>query len=116
MSKYKITTTQLEAQLQVLRALHVDPLLSQRELSNQLGISLGKANYCVQALLLKGWVKTTNFRNSQNKIAYSYLLTPKGIDQKVKLTIAFLMKKQEEFEMLSHEIKQLTEESLENNQ
>ena len=105
------TTAQQEAHFKVLRAIHSNPLLSQRELSVQLGISLGKTNYCVQALLKQGWIKTRNFKNNRNKIAYSYLLTPKGIEQKLKLTVAFLKTKQEQFELLSQEIEQLRLES-----
>jgi len=112
--QHKLTTSQLEAQLKVLRALHVNPSLSQRELSKQLGISLGKANYCVQALLKKGWIKASNFKNNQRNIAHTYLLTPKGIEQKFKMTMIFLQKKQQEFELLSQEIDQLTKESSDN--
>ena len=84
--------------------------MSQRDLARQLGISLGKTNYCLQALLEKGWVKVRNFKNSKNKIAYSYLLTPKGVDQKAKLTVVFLKRKEAEFEALKYEIRQLSEE------
>ncbi|MDB4222414.1 MarR family EPS-associated transcriptional regulator [Granulosicoccus sp.] len=105
------TDTQKEAQLKVLRAIHDNPSLSQRELSKQLGISLGKANYCVQALLEQGWIKARNFKNCNNKIAYTYLLTPKGVEQKLALTFSFLSAKQREFEELSREIQQLSQEA-----
>ena len=79
-----------EAQFKVLRAIHDNLTLSQRELSRELGISLGKTNYYVQALFRLGWIKTRAFKNSKNKAAYTYLLTSKGIEQKWKLTVAFL--------------------------
>lgn len=104
------STTQEEAHLKVLRAIDAEPSISQRDLARQLGISLGKTNYCLQALLEKGWVKVRNFKNSKNKIAYSYLLTPKGVDQKAKLTVVFLKRKEAEFEALKYEIRQLSEE------
>lgn len=104
------STAQEEAHLKVLRAIDAEPSISQRDLARQLGISLGKTNYCLQALLEKGWVKVRNFKNSKNKIAYSYLLTPKGVDQKAKLTVVFLKRKEAEFEALKYEIRQLSEE------
>jgi len=103
-------TLKEEAHLKVLRTLDGNPSLSQRELARQLGISLGKTNYCLQALLEKGWIKAMNFKNNKNKIAYSYLLTPQGVDQKAKLTVAFLKRKEAEFEALKHEISRLREE------
>ena len=105
------STAQEEAHLKVLRAIDAEPSISQRDLARQLGISLGKTNYCLQALLEKGWVKVRNFKNSKNKIAYSYLLTPKGVDQKAKLTVVFLKRKEFEFEALKWEIEQLKDEA-----
>lgn len=104
------STTQEEAHFKVLRAINAEPSLSQRDLAKQLGISLGKTNYCLQALLEKGWIKAKNFKNNKNKIAYSYLLTPKGIDQKTKLTLRFLDRKRIEYEALKSEIEQLRKE------
>jgi EPS-associated MarR family transcriptional regulator len=72
-----------------------------------MGISLGKVNYCMQKLTAKGWVKLTNFSRSSNKLGYMYLLTPKGIEQKAKLTTLFLKTRLEEFEILKDEISQL---------
>lgn len=103
--------TQEEAHLKVLRAIEANPALSQRELAKELGISLGKTNYCVQALLEKGWIKARNFKNNKNKIAYSYLLTPKGIDQKATLMMSFLKRKESEFDALRREIERLTLET-----
>src|SRR3546814_11716761 len=73
-----------ESHLKVLRLLESDPGLSQRDLSQALGVSLGKTNYCIRALLDKGLIKMQNFRNSQNKLAYAYLLTPAGIAAKAR--------------------------------
>ena len=95
----------------VLKALEANPNLSQRELAKQLGISLGKTNYCLKALVDKGWVKAKNFKNSQNKLAYAYLLTPKGIDEKARLTLSFLERKRQEYEALKKEIEALAKEA-----
>lgn len=99
-----------EAHLKVMRLIEANPELSQRELAKDLGISLGKANYCLKALLEKGWIKARNFKNSKNKIAYSYLLTSSGIDQKAKLTLRFLERKRAEYELLKSEIDELCKE------
>jgi len=92
---------------QLLKSLEQDANLTQRQLSKELGISLGKVNYCLQSLIQKGFVKIDNFKNSKNKIQYSYLLTPKGIEEKTKLTIKFLKTKTEEYEMLKKEVEKL---------
>ena len=94
----------------VLKALEANPKLSQRELAKQLGISLGKTNYCLKALVDKGWIKARNFKNSQNKLAYAYILTPKGLEQKARLTLSFLQRKRQEYEALKREIEALTKE------
>lgn len=86
-----------ESHLQVLRLLESNPDLTQRELAHALGVSLGKTNYCVRALLDKGLLKMKNFRNSQNKLAYAYLLTPAGLAAKADLTKRFLHQKQAEY-------------------
>jgi EPS-associated MarR family transcriptional regulator len=99
-----------ESHLKVLRLLESDPSLSQRELSQALGVSLGKTNYCVRALLDKGLIKMQNFRNSDNKLAYAYLLTPAGIAAKADLTRRFLALKQREYETLRQEIERLQKE------
>ena len=104
------TETNAEAHLTVLRALHKNPTLSQRELASELGVSLGKTNYCLQALLASGWIKAKNFKNSKNKIAYRYLLTPQGIEQKTRLAAQFLARKRNEYEALRQEIEQLDRE------
>lgn len=99
-----------EQHLQILRLLQADPSLSQRELARALGISLGKTNYCVRALLDKGLLKVGNFRKSDNKLAYVYLLTPAGIVAKARLARGFLAAKQREYEALRREIDELKQE------
>lgn len=99
-----------ENHLKVLRQLEANPSISQRELAETLGISLGKANYCLKALIDKGWVKAQNFKNSRNKLGYVYLLTPSGIAQKAELTVHFLRRKVKEYEALEGEIAQLEKE------
>ena len=87
-----------------------NPEITQRELARELGLSLGKTNYCVRALVEKGWIKAANFKNSQNKLAYAYLLTPKGLDEKAKITARFLKRKRAEYESLREEIQNLQRE------
>lgn len=98
---------QEDTNFRVLRLLQDDPNMTQRELARALGISLGGLNYCLQALLDKGWVKIHNFQNSKRKLAYAYLLTPTGIAEKAALTGRFLMRKMREYEALKAEIESL---------
>lgn len=98
------------ASLVVLRLLDKNPKLSQRELSRALGLSLGKTHYVLHALLDKGLVKARNFRRSDNKCAYAYLLTPAGIREKLRLTRAFLERKEAEFELLERTIVEIRRE------
>jgi EPS-associated MarR family transcriptional regulator len=95
----------------VLRLLEANPQMSQRELAEVLGVSVGKANYCLKALLEKGLIKMQNFRNNQNKLSYAYLLTPEGISQKAGLTAQFLKRKIGEYESLRQEIELLQAEA-----
>jgi len=99
-----------EAHYRLLRLLDESPRLTQRELARELGVSLGKVNYCVNALIEKGWIKARNFRNSNNKLAYAYLLTPRGVEQKAAITVHFLRRKMAEYESLKKEIAQLRRE------
>ena len=99
-------TTQ-EIHLKVLRHLEGNPDVTQRELAEELGISLGKANYCIKALIERGLVKANNFKNSANKRAYLYILTPKGIETKARISVGFLQRKINEYEALKLEIEQL---------
>ncbi len=95
----------------MLRLLDESPSRSQREVAHELGMSLGKANYVLRALLAKGFVKVQNFRNSQNKRGYAYLLTPEGAAAKAELTRLFLARKIEEYDVLRLEIERLKAES-----
>jgi len=99
-----------EAHFRVLRLLAQQPDASQRQLAKALGISLGKTNYCIQALLQKGWLKANNFANNRHKGIYRYLLTPSGLEAKARLTARFLQRKLAEYEALEHEIAQLRAE------
>jgi EPS-associated MarR family transcriptional regulator len=101
-----------EYRYKILKRLEANPEISQRELAGDLGISLGRVNYCVQALIEKGLVKAKNFRNSKNKAGYAYLLTPKGIEEKARITVQFLKIKIAEHEALTNEIKGLREEAV----
>lgn len=100
-----------EVHLKLLKLLQVNPDMTQRELSRELGISLGKANYCLRALLDKGWIKVNNFRKNPKKLSYVYLLTPTGIEAKTALTSRFLKRKMQEYEILKQEIEELTREA-----
>ena len=97
--------------LDLLRKLELNPEYTQRELSREMGVSLGKINYCMKKLTEKGLVKLTNFSHNPNKLGYMYLLTPKGIEEKSKLTFSFLKRKIIEYEILKKEINELKLES-----
>ncbi len=99
-----------EIHLKLLRLLAANPQVSQRELAEHLGVSLGKANYCLRALVETGLVKARNFKNSANKRAYLYLLTPKGLRAKGQIGVRFLQRKIEENEALNAEIEELRQE------
>ena len=99
-----------EIHLKLLRHLEANPQVSQRELAEHLGVSLGKANYCLQALVEKGLVKARNYKNTANKRAYLYLLTPKGLREKAQIGVRFLQRKMEEHETLRVEIEELRNE------
>lgn len=99
-----------EYRYKVLKLLAENPHLSQRDIARELGISLGKVNYCIQALIERGMVKAGNFKNSQNKKAYAYLLTPKGIEDKARVATRFLHHKLTEYEALQAEIERLRQE------
>ena len=89
----------------VLRKIQKNPESTQRELAEELGFSLGKLNYCLKALQAKGLVKIRNFRKNPNKINYIYVLTPRGLVEKTKLTLNFMKRKMKEYEELKKEIK-----------
>ena len=94
-----------EDQFQILRRIQKKPQTSQRELAEELGFSLGKLNYCMNALVDKGLIKINNFKKNPNKINYFYVLTPKGISEKTKLTINFMKRKMKEYDELKSELK-----------
>jgi len=94
----------------ILKQIQDNPSITQRELSQKTGLSLGKTNYCLRALIDKGLVKSKNFKNSKNKTAYSYMLTPKGIEEKAKVTYRFLKQKLVEYDELQKEIEELRQE------
>lgn len=100
-----------EIRYKIFKELEVNPEISQRELAKVLGISLGKANFCIQALVEKGLIKAKNFRNSSNKKAYIYYLTPKGIEEKSTTTLLFLKNKLTEYQALKKEIESLQSEA-----
>jgi EPS-associated MarR family transcriptional regulator len=106
-SKAKI---QEEARFQILRLLHENPELTQRELGERVGVSLGAVNYCLKALIKRGLVKAGNFSRSSNKLRYAYVLTPSGIAEKTMLTRRFLKRKMNEYEALKNEIETLMNE------
>ncbi len=99
-----------EAQYKLLRLLEHNPHATQREIAGELGISLGKVNYCLQGLIEKGLIKASNFKNSRNKAAYFYLLTPKGVKAKARITASYLKHKLAEYEALQDEIATLQAE------
>jgi len=93
-----------EEELEILRQIEENPNLTQRQIADHLGLSLGKINYLIKALLEKGVVKVDNFKRSDNKLGYLYLLTPEGVVRKRKLTLLFIQRKSEEFDKLKAEL------------
>ncbi|MBK1621812.1 MarR family EPS-associated transcriptional regulator [Lamprobacter modestohalophilus] len=95
----------------VLRQLQANPKQTQLQLSQAIGISVGRTNYVVRALIERGLLKAEHFRNSKNKSAYAYLLTPEGIDTKARITARFIQRKRAEYDALRAELDQLTAEA-----
>jgi EPS-associated MarR family transcriptional regulator len=110
MSILEKTNLEKEEVLQVLREIKNDPEMTQRDLSVKLGISLGKVNFILKALIHRGLIKVDNFKKSNNKAAYLYYLTPKGAEEKARITYRFLRIKIKEYEDLEHEIRRLRQE------
>jgi len=108
-------TVNLESKevLKLLQEIKKTPEMTQRELSSRLEISLGKVNFLIRALIDKGFIKANNFKNAKNKYAYLYLLTPRGIEEKTKITYRFLKRNMREYEQLKEEIRQLKKEVIE---
>ena len=100
-----------EYRYKILKLLETNPEISQRGLAKELGISLGRANYCIQALIEKGLVKANNFRNSKDKKGYAYLLTRRGVEEKARITVQFLKSKIAEHDELKKEIRNLRQEA-----
>ena len=100
-----------DIRLDLLRKLESNPQFTQRELAKEMGVSLGKVNYCMKKLTEKGLIKLTNFTHNPNKMGYAYLLTPSGIEEKSRLTFSFLKRKIVEYEILKKEIDALKLES-----
>jgi len=100
-----------EMRYKLMRLLQANPQLSQRDAARELGISVGKVNYCVRALVRRGLIKAQRFKNSRNKAAYMYLLTSRGIEEKAGLTLRFLQKRMQEYELLRAEIEEIRRES-----
>src|SRR3569832_2315186 len=100
-----------EVRYRFLKYVAEHPSATQRELARELGVSLGKANYCLRALVEKGLIKVKNFRHSDKKSAYAYVLTAKGLEEKIDVTVNFLRRKIVEYDALSREIEQLTAEA-----
>ena len=99
-----------ETHYRLLKLLEANPEISQRELADAMGVSLGKINYCLRAVIERGWIKAKNFTKSQNKRAYAYYLTPKGVTEKAKVTVRFLKLKLDEYQDLTLQIEQLKQE------
>jgi EPS-associated MarR family transcriptional regulator len=100
-----------EYRYRILKLLESNPGASQRDIARELGVSLGRVNYCLQALVEKGLVKVNNFRHSERKRAYLYLLTPKGFQEKARVTVRFLKIKLYQYESLKHELAELQREA-----
>jgi len=98
------STKNNQDQLNVMRKIGENPNLNQRDLAEELGFSLGKLNYCLKELKIKGFIKMNNFKKSKNKMKYIYILTPGGIAEKTKLTVNFMKRKMQEYDELKREI------------
>lgn len=107
-----------EIRYRLLKILAEEPKLGQREMAKKMGISLGKVNFCVSELAAKGWIKITRLKSARKKIPYIYMLTPKGLEEKGKLTVRFLRRKLAEYEEIKKQILELhnevQQESLDN--
>ncbi|MDX8396325.1 MAG: MarR family EPS-associated transcriptional regulator [Mariprofundaceae bacterium] len=99
--------TDVAANYHLLKLIESRPEISQRELAREMGLSLGKVNYCLKAFVAKGWVKANNFRRSDNQLAYAYLLTPHGSEEKARVTVCFFRLIETEYEILKLEMKKL---------
>ena len=110
MTAEKKKRVESEEMLILMRVIDENPQMTQRDLSSRMGLSLGKINFLIKSLIEKGFIKADNFKNSNNKISYLYLLTPAGIEEKTRITCRFLKRKMEEYEKLENEIRHLKKE------
>jgi len=108
----KIWIMPTETHLKILKHIQTNPDISQRQLAEELGVSVGKVNYCLRALIDKGFVKAGNFKRNTDKLSYLYLLTPIGIEEKASLTANFLRRKIAEHEKITQEIEQLKQDAV----
>ena len=108
--KKKERNVSQEITLQLMAHVEQNPQDTQRAIASELGVSLGSVNYCIKALINKGFLKVENFRKSSNKLGYAYLLTPSGIGEKANLTLSFLKRKQQEYNRLEQQIAELQDE------
>jgi len=108
--KFMLKKEDIDNDLKVIRYLYGKQNTNQREMSESLNISLGKVNYILKALIEKGMIKARNFKNNKNKRAYMYFVTPKGIEEKTKLTLRFFDRKSQEYDKLKQELRDLEEE------
>ncbi|MCK5509035.1 MAG: MarR family EPS-associated transcriptional regulator [Desulfobacterales bacterium] len=99
-----------EIHYRLLKILRLEPQFGQRDMAKKMGISVGKVNYCISELAAKGWIKITRFRSAKNKIPYTYMVTPKGLEEKAKLTLRFLKRKLSEYEEIKKQIRELHHE------
>lgn len=106
----QVNASQEELKLRVMRVIEEDPTATQREIAQELNVSLGGVNYCLKALVDRGLVKLNNFAKSERKLGYAYILTPEGVSEKAKITVRFLKRKIAEYELLQQEIEQLKSE------
>jgi len=104
-----------EIRYRIFKILDNNPGHTQRQMAREMGVSLGKFNYCLAELVKKGFVKINRFKSSRNKAAYMYILTPNGIEEKTKITTRFLRSKIQEFEQIKKQIREITDEIEENN-
>lgn len=110
MADSKVHRQREEVHFRILRLVEKRPEASQREIAEELGVSLGAVNYCVRALIDKGHLKLANFRAAKNKLGYVYVLTPKGIEHRASLAVRFIKRKMAEYEAIRAELEQLQDE------
>ncbi len=108
-------TYEQEIRYNLIKILSQETNLTQRDMAKKIGISLGKVNYCVSELAKKGFIEINRFKVSKNKIRYFYILTPRGVEEKSRLTLSFLKRKVSEYEEIKHQIRKLALEVEENN-